>query len=737
MIQYIYIVKCPNCEDEHFDFFDEAKAFALGCITKNPIIDQVEVHRNDFGECTDSYDLGTIWSYEDILSTEEEPAESVFTPEDFNSFSDEDFDIVTTPDRNSIEEAIEEENFDRKVFYDFCDKRGNYLNFEDRIDAITTDEEAIQFAEANPEICSVEKSTMDSDDNMKSLEQIWERPSEQWYVSTYQGDAAFEPAEGGYYYETAEYSGSEKFETKEAAQKYLASLPGTFDEEFGGYTWDIVRQTPDEIVVKFSKYIGDGVTYRVEREPGIHASGRKIYESVDSMDKLKGLVSIQKKCDNLADIRLRRTPKGNWHITDKGKDVMTVSGNKFSEEDIDNFRADGILEESFEGEANVDFRSMVEALEENEDTVECVCCYELFPKTECTYNEELGGYLCPDCEEEAVKCTWCDEVFPNSECRYEVDLGWLCSRCELAIKSRGETLTFKENNYWDFLDEAKENKQELPKQQDESEDIPLQESTDRVKQILSSRLSTDGKSFIAARPPKGFSFVSCTAGMNPSGEVMFNGVKYAFRVENGDVRVMTSASAGDNWSETLFKESLGQEDYVELEYDDIEVTYFYNQRDADDWDESTDIIDYTYKADKDRVLEAIADFLESRPTKYYKQANCDEMSDDEYQAFLDKYLEDSFDDLVEIYYNDLLKYFRDDAEEAAQNKAYETDYPALLAAEKADRDYDAWKDSQFDESVDMTELGDCPECAKRSFDLTEGYCHSCGLGYKGKNNKTK
>jgi hypothetical protein len=55
--------------------------------------------------------------------------------------------------------------------------------------------------------------------------------------------------------------------------------------------------------------------------------------------------------------------------------------------------------------------------------------------------------------EDTVECTWCNELFDKSECRKEVDLGWLCSRCEAAIKSRGETLTFRENNYWDFLDE--------------------------------------------------------------------------------------------------------------------------------------------------------------------------------------------------------------------------------------------------------------------------------------------
>jgi hypothetical protein len=55
--------------------------------------------------------------------------------------------------------------------------------------------------------------------------------------------------------------------------------------------------------------------------------------------------------------------------------------------------------------------------------------------------------------EDTVECTWCNDLFDKSECRKEVNLGWLCSRCEAAIKSRGETLTFKENNYWDFLDE--------------------------------------------------------------------------------------------------------------------------------------------------------------------------------------------------------------------------------------------------------------------------------------------
>ena len=103
--------------------------------------------------------------------------------------------------------------------------------------------------------------------------------------------------------------------------------------------------------------------------------------------------------------------------------------------------------------SNMTIKDLVEAMEENEDTVECVCCSELYPKEEC-HHDEKHGWICPDCKDEVVECTWCEELYDRSMCRYEVDLGWLCDRCEAAIKSRGETLTFREGNYHDFLDES-------------------------------------------------------------------------------------------------------------------------------------------------------------------------------------------------------------------------------------------------------------------------------------------
>lgn len=72
---------------------------------------------------------------------------------------------------------------------------------------------------------------------------------------------------------------------------------------------------------------------------------------------------------------------------------------------------------------------------------------------------------------------------------------------------------------------------------------------DRVADILQN--STYKKS---GTYPRGFKFLSSNG---TTGEVQYNGAKYAFRKRNdGTYKVMTSADAGSNWSETLYKESI-------------------------------------------------------------------------------------------------------------------------------------------------------------------------------------
>ena len=110
MITYVYVVKCPNCEDEYFDFFKEAEAYALGKLSEKPIITQTEVNRNDFGECIDHCDLGTVWSWEDMMKdtcTDDEPAKCIFTRDDLKDYiPDEDAEFGSID--NSVNFEIEE-----------------------------------------------------------------------------------------------------------------------------------------------------------------------------------------------------------------------------------------------------------------------------------------------------------------------------------------------------------------------------------------------------------------------------------------------------------------------------------------------------------------------------------------------------------------------------------------------------------------------------------------------------
>lgn len=308
MIQYIYFVKCPNCEDEPFDFFDEAKGYAMGCLTQKPVITQTEVCRNDFGECTDSADLGTVWSWEDVMGkeTEAEPAVSVFTKDDFANFEN-DYNPDNDPEFANLDDSLDEETHAR-----FAKPEG------DRIKAFNN---ALKYAKK---------------DN---------KP---------------------YIYGYANHTG--KFFALEQPIKVADDDVFKAEQAFK------------------SKYKNCKLIYTAYPDKAF----------------------IEEACEE-ASCR-KPIPEG-----------MTIE-------------------------------QLVEEMEENESEVECVWCNELCSKEDCHYDEE-EGYICPDCQESTVKCTFCDGLFGKDQCRYEVDLGWLCSRCEMGIKSRGETLTFREGNYWDFLDE--------------------------------------------------------------------------------------------------------------------------------------------------------------------------------------------------------------------------------------------------------------------------------------------
>jgi hypothetical protein len=271
MIQYVYIVKCPDCEDEFFDFFDEAKDFAVGCLSKQPIITQVEVDRNDFGECTDSCDLGTIWSWEETMK-----------------------------------------------------------------DIPSDEEELTTFCKADTFNCADCDAEFDELDNSVCVTNLVP--------------------------ETSEVSAIDK-------------VPDNF-------------RKPTALIKNTS-----GATLVTEGKHKIYVDG-KLMDEIESDNPVHEVdpIAFKYKHNGAKEVRIVYADGDSWTIDNNKRSIpegMTI-------------------------------KDLVEAMEENEDEVEC---------------------------------TWCNDLFDKSECRYEVDLGYLCSRCEAAIKSRGETLTFRENNYWDFLDE--------------------------------------------------------------------------------------------------------------------------------------------------------------------------------------------------------------------------------------------------------------------------------------------
>lgn len=297
MLEYIYFVKRPGCEDEPFDFFNQAESFALGCLTEKPIITQIEVERNDFGECVNSCDLGTIWSWEDLMSKPDtETGETLFSKDETFGISE---DLLNTVPSD--------------------------------LGQLLRDKEA-------------EFSTQTSEDRANSVRQL--AVNKLNFLNTIQPANKVE---------------SDVLSQGKALMQRIIDAPL------------LTNRDCDDFLIQF---------YDFE-------------EFFNSIDALSGMDQFVEK--DLAEISL--------------SEPMDIE----NAEPVTNLPTDHP-----ESESIPTIEELVEMMEENEDTVEC---------------------------------KWCNELFDKSECRKEVDLGWLCSRCEEAIKSRGETLTFIENDYCDSLDE--------------------------------------------------------------------------------------------------------------------------------------------------------------------------------------------------------------------------------------------------------------------------------------------
>lgn len=543
MLTYIYFVKCPGCEDEHFDFFDDAKDFALSCLSKKPIITQVEVDRNDFGECSDSSDLGTVWSWEDMMEAEDTPAASIFTKDDLK--------------HTANGQDPEFDNIDNSLDFDTVD---------DAIDFLVKDEE----------------------------------------------------------------------------------------EAIAGY--EKVEDAIEDFDVANKKEILDTIDHIKEEEE----------------EHIEELVAL---CNTDAASKGKPVPEG-----------MTIE-------------------------------QLVEEMEENEDEVEC---------------------------------TWCNELFGKDQCRKEVDLGWLCDRCQAAIKSRGEPLTFRENDYWDFLDESFDPKAKVefnydgltvtlqgPKRTEDDWD-EAEESVDFSIYKTKDDVATDiWENFIEESDAK-----DVDGGL----EALEDDKAWAdFLVKHFDdlldkyydkLLKYYEDDARKEYEEThSLNEAIEATDMVELEYPSLTVTLYGEKRAEDDWDEEEYTDSHVYLVPKLEVATVIWENWITEEDAEDVLGGLRTLDDD---RLWNLYLETHFDDLFEKYNKQILEYFKEEATEDFRERSQEeTQLNRWSTKQKQayadlDDDFNESVQKPFLEEFDDAEthkasLTDCPECGSVSYDMKEQYCTNCGL----------
>lgn len=133
---------------------------------------------------------------------------------------------------------------------------------------------------------------------------------------------------------------------------------------------------------------------------------------------------------------------------------------------------------------------------------------------------------------------------------------------------------------------------------------------------------------------------------------------------------------------TTMNESNNHNDEVELYYDDLRIEVYtgsssgrfdvgYGNWLPDD-EYKTEYVSCTYYANKQSVEEFLVDFVEEELSNEQLKA-LEEMSDNDYQDYLYKYVEDNFDTLLDKHMSEVLDYFEDDAIEQAIEE-YEDDY---------------------------------------------------------------
>lgn len=187
MICYVYIVQCPDCADEPFEYFDQAKACALDRIGQKPVISQVAIDRNDYGECIDSEELGQVWSWEDeVQVADEKPVSVTFHKSDLeHSEEDPEFAAIDnsvdyTPSEAEIETAFHSDNVLDRVPDNFRKPIPEGMTIEQLVEEMEENEDDVE--------CRRCKELFDKSDCVYDRDYGWLCPACQRAVYEHGGD---------------------------------------------------------------------------------------------------------------------------------------------------------------------------------------------------------------------------------------------------------------------------------------------------------------------------------------------------------------------------------------------------------------------------------------------------------------------------------------------------------------------------------------------------------------------
>lgn len=370
MITYTYIVRCPECEDEFFDFFDEAKDFAMGCLTKKPIITQTEVQRNDFGECTDHCDLGTVWSWEDMMrkETAAEPATSVFTKDDLKCMSDG--------------KDPEFDNIDNSVDFEISEGLGDFDDFDigPQSDELIPPEFEDAFEDPiEPVEEAISKVQADYLSRRKPMtkEEFAERLEAEDEILIFTGD----PREAG-------IRGRDYFAAKVDGKYEVSFWDETYEDEFTDSEVAETFDTIDELWAYMVDFMEDD-----DFNPEYNYLAEGCAKKPINEDTEERLAS------NAKGDYVVRASSGHGYTVFNRSDVA-IGGFSGDDDDkaIQRFKVGNIKEAREPIPEGMTIEQLQEEMEDNEDTVECSKCGNLVEKANCHHNKEGFGWCCNTCE---------------------------------------------------------------------------------------------------------------------------------------------------------------------------------------------------------------------------------------------------------------------------------------------------------------------------------------------------